>query len=184
MGLSIAKENTELLGGKLSVRSIKGEGATFYVTIPYKPVQKNIDTMTSSYRINENMQQKQDNYSILIVEDEEINYLYLEILLENFNENLIVLHAKNGRDAVEICEENSSIDLVLMDLKMPIMNGFLATEKIKKFRPNLPIVAQTAYSTNDEKEHAIASGCNDFISKPIDQNEFEMILNKYLLIEE
>ena len=179
LGLSIAKENAELLGGTISLESEKGKGSSFFVTIPYKPVSKSIDTMTQSHRINKNGEQKK--YTVLIVEDEEINYLYLDTLLEDLELNLKKIHAKNGKEAIEICKENLEIDLILMDLKMPIMNGFEATKLIKEFRPNLPIVAQTAYSTSSDRNKAILAGCNDFISKPISEETLTGIINKYLM---
>ena len=110
-----------------------------------------------------------------------VSYLYIETLLEDeIKINCNILHAKNGQEAVEICKENLEIDLILMDLKMPIMNGFQATKLIKKFRPHLPVVAQTAYTRNDDKERAFMAGCNDFISKPINQEVLNKITNKYL----
>ena len=178
LGLSIVKESVELLDGKITVQSKKGEGATFFVTIPYKTVnEENLkgrlenDTRKSI--------KKQDEYTILIVEDEEMNYLYLETLLNFFELNLITLHAKHGKEAVEMCKANTKIDFVLMDMKMPIMNGFDATKIIKKIRPDLPIVAQTAYSTQEEQELAISAGCNDFISKPISKKTLKEITDKF-----
>ena len=181
LGLSIAKENTELLGGKITLKSEKGNGATFFVTIPYKPVNK--ETLRSNSDNNNKTIEEQNKYTILIVEDEEVNYLYLETLLEMFEMNLITLHAKHGIEAVEMCKENLEIDFVLMDMKMPIMNGFEATKLIKEFRPDLPIVAQTAYSTREEKAQAISAGCDDFISKPISEEILKEIMNKYLIIK-
>ncbi len=180
LGLSIAKENAELLSGKITLKSEKRKGAIFYVTIPYKPVNhkhKNDNSNTDKTRTTK----KQDKYTILIVEDEEVNYLYIDTLLEDFELNLRTLHAKHGKEAVEMCKEKTEIDFVLMDMKMPIMNGFEATKLIKKFRPNLPIVAQTAYSTRDEKEQAFTAGCDDFISKPISEETLSGIINKYLI---
>jgi PAS domain S-box-containing protein len=181
LGLSISKENAELLGGKITLHSEKGKGSTFFVTIPYKPVNKKI-LIHNSEKDKEIITVNQDQFTILIVEDEEVNYLYIEILLRNLKLNFITLHAKNGKEAVEMCKENSEVDLVLMDMKMPIMTGFEATKLIKQFRPNLPIVAQTAYSTNDEKEHAFSVGCDDFISKPISEKTINGIINKYLIM--
>lgn len=175
LGLSMAKENAELLGGEITLQSEKGKGSTFIVTIPYKPVNSNSD-------INEEvLTEKQDKYTILIVEDEEVNYLYFETLLEDFELNLKILHAKHGKEAVEMCKENTEIDFVLMDLKMPIMNGFIATKLIKEFRHNLPIIAQTSYSTKEEKEQAFLAGCDDFISKPISEETLKKTMNKYLI---
>jgi len=167
LGLSIAKENAELLGGKITLKSEKGNGAIFYVTIPYKPVNhkhKNDNSNTDKTRTTK----KQAKYTILIVEDEEVNYLYLDILLTDIKLNLAILHAKHGKEAVKMCKEDSAINLILMDIKMPIMTGLEATRLIKEFRPDLPIIAQTAYSTNDEKKQAFSAGCN--------------VINKYLIM--
>lgn len=179
LGLSIAKENTELLGGKITLKSEKNKGATFFVVIPYKPVIPNTEISNSKIPENKN---KQYNHTILIVEDEEVNYLYLEALLQDeMNINCNILHAKHGKEAVEICKENTEIEIILMDLKMPVMNGFEATEIIKKLKPNLPIIAQTAYTTSEDKEKAFLAGCNDFISKPINTESFSLLLKNYLI---
>lgn len=102
--------------------------------------------------------------NILVAEDEEFNFLYIEVLLANENYNLI--RAYNGEEAVEIVKTNSQIDLILMDIKMPKMNGFEATKIIKKLKPDLPVVAQSAYSTSNNKNEAFECGCSEFISKP------------------
>ncbi|MBN2662359.1 MAG: PocR ligand-binding domain-containing protein [Bacteroidales bacterium] len=179
LGLSIAKENAELLGGKITLISEKGKGATFFVTIPYKPVNKDKTKSNAEY-----IKTKQEKYTVLVVEDEEVNYLYIETLLEDEIElNCNVLHAKNGKEAVKICKENYDIDFVFMDLKMPLMSGFEAAKIIKEFRPDLPIVAQTAYTTDEDKEKALSSGCDDFISKPISEETLYGILTKFLLVK-
>jgi PAS domain S-box-containing protein len=180
LGLSIANENTTLLGGNITLQSEKGKGSTFFVAIPYKPVNAKINNSNADKTTTI---EKQDKYTILIVEDEEVNHLYLETLLEYCEINFKTIHAKHGKEAVEMCKENSEIDFVLMDMKMPIMTGFEATKLIKEFRPNLPIVAQTAYSTKEEKEQAISAGCDDFISKPISEKKLNEIINKYLIIK-
>ncbi|MEN8119948.1 MAG: ATP-binding protein [Bacteroidota bacterium] len=179
LGLSIAKENAELLGGNITLKSEKGKGTTFFVTIPYNAVNLEIENSTSD---NEGkIATKQDKYTFLIVEDEEVNYLYLETLLENEIEiNCTIQHAKNGKEAVEMCKDNNDIDFVLMDLKMPVLNGFEATKLIKEFRPDLTIVAQTAYSAKEDIEKAKQAGCDDFISKPISAEDFNEIIYKYL----
>ena len=183
LGLSITKENVKLLGGKISLESEKGKGSTFFVTIPYKPVDS--ETESSDSDINKiKITKTQHKYTILIVEDEEVNYLYIVTLLENTKLNLKIIHAKNGSEAVKMCKENSEIDFIFMDLKMPVMNGFEATKLIKEFRPDLPIVAQTAYSTRDEKEVAISAGCDDFISKPISAETLNEIVYKYLVTKQ
>jgi len=181
LGLSIAKENAELLGGKIRLQSEKGKGSTFFVTIPYKPANSESVNSNTDKEIKT---EKQDEYTILIVEDEEVNYLFIETLLEDeIDIDCNILHAKNGKEAVEICKENTEISFVLMDMKMPIMNGFEATKLIKAFRANLPIVAQTAYTTDEDKEKALSAGCDDFISKPISEETLKEIINKYLIMK-
>ena len=165
LGLSIAKENTELLGGEILVVSKKGKGATFLFTIPYNPIFKDQEEDNVEYE-----------FIILIAEDEEINYLFLEIILKDeMKLNCNILHAKNGLEAVKICENNPTIDFVLMDIKMPKMNGFEATKQIRISNPKLPIIALTAYSTSEDKEKAINAGCIDFVSKPINN---EKLINR------
>jgi len=172
LGLSIAKENTELLGGKISLESKKGEGTTFYVTIPYKPVFEDKETHT------EKIEEKQ---TILIVEDEEINYLYLSTLIQDVLKfNCTILHAKNGIEAIKIYKDNPTIVIILMDLKMPVMNGYDATTEIKKINTNITIIAQTAYSTKNEIKKALAYGCDDFISKPISKESLFNIITKFV----
>lgn len=181
LGLSISKENARLLGGDIALQSEKGKGSAFYVSIPYKPAQ--IKDISSGDVFSEYLLQN-DNYTILVAEDEEVNYLYIEALFENkVDYNYRLIHVKNGKEAVDLCFENSNIDIILMDLKMPVMNGYEATEKIKSKFPTIPIIAQTAYSTQSDRKLALQCGCDDFISKPIDKEELFGLVNKYLKID-
>jgi CheY-like chemotaxis protein len=116
--------------------------------------------------------------SILIAEDEETNYLFLAELLSD--KKYKILHARNGEEAIKLCNDNKDIVLILMDLKMPILDGFEATKEIKKIMPDVKIIAQTAYAMKNDKEKAIQSGCDDYISKPIDIRIFKEMLSKYL----
>ncbi len=170
LGLSIARENAKLLGGSIRVESKKGKGAAFYVEIPYKAVYKNTST-----------QVKKSPKLVLVVEDEEVNYQFIEILLRKSNYPINIQHAINGIEALEFCKEHPETTLVLMDLKMPEMSGFISTQKIKSIHPQLPIIAQTAYSTEKDKERAYAAGCDAFISKPFRKEEFYKLIDNYLL---
>ncbi len=119
------------------------------------------------------------NKTILIAEDLEDNFIYLEELLSTTNAN--ILWAKNGKEAIDLCKENRDIDLVLMDIQMPYINGYEATQQIKQFRNSLPVIVQTAFSMSGEKEKSFKSGCDDYISKPINHKELIATVSKYIV---
>ncbi|MBN2758161.1 MAG: response regulator, partial [Bacteroidales bacterium] len=175
LGLSISKEYVEMLGGKIWLKSKLNEGAEFYFNIPLISDENAIDDKKQTIAVeNDNFEFK----TILIAEDNELNFVYLEELLSITKAKII--RAKNGLEAIELCRTNKNIDLVLMDIKMPLLNGFEATKQIKKFRPDLHIIAQTAYAFADDKLKTIESGCNDYIAKPIIEKDFFEIINKFL----
>ena len=125
------------------------------------------------------MQENTHKYAILIAEDEAINFFFLEILLKKqIDLGCAIILAKNRAEAVEICKKNDDINLVLMDLKMPVMDGFEAVKLIKEIRPKLPIVAQTAFSSIEDKEKVFAAGFNDFLSKPINKEALLDVINR------
>jgi len=116
--------------------------------------------------------------TILIAEDEESNFKYLQLALRDTQVNII--RAKNGKEVVDLCRKHTDIDLVLMDIKMPGMDGFQATREIRQFAKELPIIALTAYAMADDKDTSLEAGCNDYISKPVKRNRIFSILDKYL----
>jgi len=106
---------------------------------------------------------------VLVVEDIDLNFLYISELLKPTG--TIIIHAVNGKEAVEQCQKHDNIDIVLMDIYMPVMNGYEATRQIKEIRPDLPIIAQTAYAMAEDRKRALEAGCNDFVAKPIGKEE-------------
>ena len=107
--------------------------------------------------------------TILIAEDDDVSSFLLNKTLKG--ENITLLHAGNGLEAVGMVKNHPEIELVLMDIKMPVMNGFVATKHIKQLRPDLPVIAQSAFTSNEEMEKAREAGCDSFITKPISRSE-------------
>lgn len=176
LGLSISKENAELLGGELLLETEKNVGSTFSLILPISTRAK--ISKTKNKLPSHDLFNKMRTYTILVAEDENVNFLFIKTVLDNQPFNLI--HAKNGQEALDFCENRQEIDLVLMDIKMPIMNGYEASEKIKILRPQLPIIAQTAYTTENDKKIAFKNGFDDFITKPIDPNLLLKLIKKHL----
>jgi CheY-like chemotaxis protein len=116
--------------------------------------------------------------TILIAEDDDINFLVVKKSLEVNNFKLI--RAINGKETVEMCRSNSEIDLVLLDLKMPVMDGLEAMKLIKLFRSDLPFIALTAFAFESDKKNAIACGCSDYLSKPFSGKELLDVVRKYI----
>lgn len=115
---------------------------------------------------------------ILIAEDEETNYFYLETVLKRTGATLF--RAKNGDEAVKVSEDHPDLDLILMDIKMPDLNGLDATRLIRKFNPTIPIIAQTAYALVGEKNKCLSAGCNDYISKPINRESLLKMITSFV----
>ena len=115
---------------------------------------------------------------ILLAEDEEVNLIFFEELLEDTGVELVI--TADGQATVDAAAEHEYIDLILMEVKLPVMSGLDATSKIKSSKPDLPIIAQTAYAMEDEKQHCLDAGCDDYIAKPIDPNDLFTLLKKYM----
>ncbi len=176
LGLSISKAYVEMLGGKIRVESEEGKGSTFYFTMPYhvapqeKPaINKVVTVDAEAYQI--------DNLNILIAEDDEDSETLISIVVKKFSKK--VMKVQTGPEAIEACRNNPDLDLVLMDIRMPGMNGYNATRQIRQFNKEVIIIAQTAYGLKGDKQKAIDAGCNDYISKPIDSELLRELIQKH-----
>jgi PAS domain S-box-containing protein len=172
LGLSIVKELVSSLGGTCWLESELGRGSCFYFSIPMILSKEAYDIEKSAHSPH----QKLKDLSILIVDDEQINFLYLEILLKKSVKKID--HAYNGKDALDKVSKQS-YNMIFMDLKMPDMNGYDATINIKQNFPTIPIIAQTAYASIEDREKALQAGCDDFIAKPIKKNTLLEVIQKY-----
>lgn len=171
LGLSITKAYIELLGGTINVSSKEGEGSLFSFTIPLKYDEMELSNHPISLsKKGVGPAEK----TILVAEDDDINFLLLERILQT--KNCTVLRARNGLEAIQSCETNPAIDLVFMDIKMPVMNGFEAFAKIRSFNTQIPIIANTAYSSTEDKEKINILGFTGYLAKPLNKQEvFEVL---------
>lgn len=168
LGLTIAKGITDLLGGQLNLKSKLGEGTTFTIQIPFKELSQEAAialTNVEDYNWSDKV--------ILIAEDEDSNFHFLEAILRKTN--VKILRAEDGVKFLEIMDSNKNIDLVLLDIKMPGINGFNAIKVVRQQNISIPVIAQTAFNQPEDKQKCLDSGCNDYLAKPIDR---ELLLAK------
>ena len=176
IGLSVTKKLTELLGGNIEVKSVVNKGTTFYVNIPL--TANNIKPKKTPLN-NHKVEIIYPNKTILIAEDDDSSMTLLKIYLKKLG--VKILHATNGKEALEVFRSKpDQIDLILMDINMPLMNGYEAVTEIKKINSAVPIIAQTAYAISGDREKALQNGCDDYLSKPINSDQLIHMIKKFL----
>ena len=176
LGLAISKAYIHMLGGEISVDSIENKGSTFTFTIPYMKKGEN-EVFNNKTTIDHN-RSKINHLNLLIVEDDVVSSYYLETILKDDFRRITIV--ENGMEAVDYCKKNPEVDLVLMDIKMPVMNGYDATKEIRKFNKDVLIIAQTAYAMHGDKEKSIEAGCNEYIVKPINKVMLVKTINRLI----
>ena len=175
LGLTISRRLAEMLDGKMWVELELHKGSSFYFSLPYK-----IATGSSPSQPVPETHNKQDwaEKTIIVAEDENSNFELLKACL--YNTKVKLIRAENGKIAVDLLKEHKKVDLILMDMRMPVMNGYDATRIIKADYPDLPIISLTAYAMTEDKQKVMEAGCNDYISKPFNQADLMQMISKYL----
>lgn len=175
LGLPIASGLVNLLGGSMKLESQRDKGSTFYFTVPYTAeyLKAEPSSITTPLAKKYNWKDK----LILVAEDDELNFEYIKIILEPTQAK--VIRAKDGSQAVKICA-NLHFDLILMDIRLPVLNGMQATRRLREMGINTPIIAQTAFAMDDDEKKCLDAGCNQYLAKPISKEKLFQVMDALL----
>ena len=177
LGLSISKKLIELMGGTIWVESEKNKGAQFFVTVPLIQSQT-LDHVTNVTHIETVAHASFNGETILVVDDHTSSYIFISEMFEN--QNVRVIQATSGEQAIELCKQFPTIQLVLMDIQMSGVSGVDAMKQIKQLFPAIPIVAQTAFAQKGDRERFMQQGFDDYITKPLDERDLQEIFKRFL----
>jgi CheY-like chemotaxis protein len=173
LGLSISKAYVELLGGKMWVNSKTGKGSVFYFTLPFEEREGKLSIVLNEPNHDKSIIRGK---KVLVAEDIESNFKLIQFYLSSIGVKTI--RAENGKEAVDYFRSNPDIDLILMDIKMPVMDGYEAVKLIRETNKEVPIIMQTAYA--DDRIKSVESGCNGFLSKPFNKEQLISLIKEYL----
>jgi len=176
LGLAISRSYVEMLGGRIWVMSKEGSGSTFNFTLPYVTKANNV-TLDNNIH-SSGTPNHLNNLKILVAEDDITSEMLISIILRKFCRDILIV--RSGTEAIEACKQHPDIDLILMDIQMPVMGGLEATKQIRQFNQEVVIIAQTAYGLSGDREKSLAAGCNDYVSKPIDSAILVGLIRKHL----
>jgi signal transduction histidine kinase len=178
LGLFICKNLVKKFGGKIWIESEPDKGSKFFFQIPYNSGN---DFIAETYTNASSLKKSSFDFAnklILVAEDEDSSYNFIENIMKETN--AILIRAKNGQEAIDLVNKHGKVDLILMDIQMPIMNGYEAISILKIENKDIPIIVQTAYALVSQKQDVLKSGCNEFLAKPFQKNDLLNAINKYM----
>jgi|WetSurMetagenome_2_1015567.scaffolds.fasta_scaffold05427_2 signal transduction histidine kinase/ActR/RegA family two-component response regulator len=177
IGLSIVEKIVAILNGRIWLTSVMGEGTSFYISIPFiSPIfTSNSYIKPQKIMVSDKLGSRK---TILVVEDDKTSFLLIKEILSKLD--LEIHNVTDGKDAIDFIKLNPATDLILMDLKLPVIDGYKAAFEIRSINPDIPIIAQTAFAMLGDREKAIAAGCNEYITKPLDSKKFQELVKAYL----
>jgi PAS domain S-box-containing protein len=178
LGLSITRAYVEMMGGKIWIETKEGTGSSFYFTLPYDVAEDRSKFAEKDVTVG-NADERSGKLKILIAEDDDISKMLVSAIVKEMCSEVLV--AISGSKVIEISHDNPDIDLILMDIQMPDLNGYEATRQIRQFNKTVVIIAQTAFAQTGDREKSIAAGCNDYISKPISKDKLLAMIHKYCI---
>jgi CheY-like chemotaxis protein len=176
LGLSIAKAYVEMLGGQIGVESELGKGSRFWFTLPYT-MQKQKEPESQKLLSENSTDEVLKNLKVMVVEDDQVGQMYLSVILEGVCRE--VVYASGGEEALGLYNQHNDTELVLMDIKMPGLDGYATTRKLKEINPGIVVIAQTAHALAGDREKALSAGCNDYLTKPFRKQELIEAVKKH-----